>query len=169
MKRILLISDTHGYLDPKLIKHVEKADEVWHAGDIGSMHIPNTLETLKPFRAVYGNIDGVEIRSHYPENLSFDCEGLKVVITHIAGVPGKYPTRVKELLKSKNTGLFICGHSHILKVMYNQEFSLLHMNPGACGSHGFHQIKTALRFEIENGVVKNLAVIELGKRTSLPS
>ncbi len=166
---ILLISDTHGFLDPKLLKYIEQVDEVWHAGDIGSLEIIETIRSLKPLRAVYGNIDGPEIKPLCPENLNFECEGLRVVITHIAGVPGKYPVRVTQLLNSVKPGLFICGHSHILKVMYNETFSLLHMNPGACGVHGFHQVKTALRFEIKNAQIKKLAVIELGKRTSLPS
>lgn len=169
MKKILLISDTHGYLEPKLLKHIEYADEVWHAGDIGSLELCKNIEILKPFKAVYGNIDGSDLRAIYPENLRFECEGLPVLMTHIAGVPGKYPQRVKNLLMAQKTSLFICGHSHLLKVMHNSEFDLLHMNPGACGVHGFHLVKTALRFEIENGQLKNLAVIELGKRTSLTS
>ncbi|MBL7930737.1 MAG: metallophosphoesterase family protein [Bacteroidia bacterium] len=167
MKKILLISDTHGFLEPKLLKHIEYSDEVWHAGDIGSMDLCKSVEALKPFRAVHGNIDDAKIRSHYPENLHFECEGLKILMTHIAGIPGKYPLRVNKLLKENPSGLFICGHSHILKIMYNAEFGLLHVNPGACGVHGFHNVKTAVRFEIEKGEIKNLAVIELGKRTSL--
>lgn len=167
MKKILLISDTHGFLEPKLIKHIEYADEVWHAGDIGTIDLCKSIEDLKPFRAVYGNIDDAKIRLEYPENLYFECEGLKVLMTHIAGIPGKYPSRVNQLLRENSVGLFICGHSHILKIMYNTQFQLLHINPGACGIHGFHNVKTAVRFEIEKGEIKNLAVIELGKRTSL--
>lgn len=167
MKKILLISDTHGFLEPRLIKHIESADEVWHAGDIGTLDLCGRIEAIKPLRAVFGNIDDVKIRAQYPENLLFECEGLKVLITHIAGSPGKYPARVNQLLQKNPVGLFICGHSHILKIMYNPQFKLLHINPGACGVHGFHNVKTAVRFEIENGETKNMAVIELGKRTSL--
>ncbi len=115
---------------------------------------------------MFGNADGADVRERYPETLLFDCESLKVTMTHIGGYPGKYPAKIKQTLIDKRPGLFICGHSHILKVMYDQELSLLHMNPGACGTHGFHQVKTLLRFEVEGAEVKNLAVIELGKRTS---
>lgn len=169
MKKILLISDTHNYLDKGLIKHIEAADEVWHAGDIGEIKLCREIEKIKPVRAVFGNIDGPDIRAIFPENLVFNCEQIRVAITHIAGSPGKYPSRVKELLLRSRPKLFICGHSHILKVMYDKEFGLLYMNPGACGVHGFHVKKTALRFEIEGTEIKNLAVIELGSRTSLTS
>jgi len=166
MKKILLLSDTHGYLDPKLSKHIEAADEVWHGGDIGTAALSDAIAGIKPFKAVYGNIDGQDLRITYPENLVFNCEGLKVLMTHIGGYPGKYPARIKELLKLHKPGLFICGHSHILKVMYDQQNELLHINPGAAGVQGFHQVKTAVKFEIEKGEIKNLAVIELGKRTA---
>lgn len=167
MKKILLISDTHSYLDPKLTKHIENADEVWHAGDIGTIQQCDELEKLKPLKAVYGNIDGQDIRKVYPENLVFECEGVKVFITHIGGYPGRYPAKIKQQLQEYKPNLFICGHSHILKVMFDKELDLLHINPGACGVHGFHVVKTAVRFEIEGIEIKNLAVIELGKRTSL--
>lgn len=167
MKKILLISDTHNFLDPKLTKHILEADEVWHAGDIGNIGLCLEIEKLKPLKAVFGNIDGQDIRKTYPENIEFNCEKLKVLITHIGGYPGKYPERIKKLLIESKPGVFICGHSHILKVMYDKDHQLLHMNPGACGVHGFHQVKTALRFEVEGIEIKNLAVIELGKRTSL--
>lgn len=167
MKKILLISDTHGYLDKKLFKHISEADEVWHAGDIGDVELSSEIEKLKPFKAVFGNIDGNALRSLYPENLIFDCEKVKVFMTHIGGYPTKYPARIKKELEEHKPAIFICGHSHILKVMYDQENELLHMNPGACGNHGFHIVKTALRFEIEGSEIKNLAVIELGNRTSL--
>ncbi|PBQ34118.1 YfcE family phosphodiesterase [Sphingobacteriaceae bacterium] len=169
MKKILLISDTHSYLDKSLLKHIEAADEVWHAGDIGTMELCKEIEKLKPFRAVFGNIDANDIRITYPENLIFDCEGVKVLMTHIGGYPGKYPARIKELIIKNRPNLFICGHSHILKVMYDKQYDLLHINPGACGVHGFHAVKTVVRFEIENTDIKNLAIIELGSRTSLPS
>lgn len=167
MKKILLISDTHNYLEPKLKKHILEADEVWHGGDIGRIVLCDGIAALKPFRAVFGNADGQDIRIAYPEHLFFDCEGVKVYMTHIGGYPGKYPAKIRDILKKEKPGLFICGHSHILKVMYDQELQLLHMNPGACGTHGFHTVKTALRFEIEGKEIKNLAVIELGNRTSL--
>lgn len=167
MKKILLISDTHSYLEPKLVKHIKEADEVWHAGDIGSIDLCLEIEKLKPFKAVHGNIDDNNIRITYPENLFFNCENLPVFITHIGGYPGKYPTKIKELIKENKPKLFICGHSHILKVMYDKDLEHLHINPGACGVHGFHKVKTAVRFEIEGTEIKNLAVIELGNRTSL--
>lgn len=167
MKKILLISDTHSFLEPKLIKHIQNADEVWHAGDIGNIDLCVEIEKYKPLRAVFGNIDGADIRKSYPENLIFTCEELKVFITHIGGYPGKFPAKIKTLLREHQPGLFICGHSHILKVMFDKELNLLHMNPGACGVHGFHLVKTALQFEIEGKEIKNLAVIELGQRTSL--
>jgi len=169
LKKILLISDTHSYLDKSLIKHIEAADEVWHAGDIGTTKLCIDIEKLKPFKAVFGNIDGNDIRITYPENLFFSCEDVKVFMTHIGGYPGKYPARIKELIQTHQPKLFICGHSHILKVMYDKHYGLLHINPGACGVHGFHHVKTAVRFEIEGSELKNLAIIELGSRTSLPS
>lgn len=167
LKKILLISDTHSYLDPKLIRHIQNADEVWHAGDIGVLGICTDIEKLKPLKAVFGNIDGPEIRAVYPENLVFDCGQVKVFITHIGGYPGKYPARIKALIREHRPKLFICGHSHILKVMFDKEHDLLHINPGACGVHGFHVVKTAVQFGIDGAEIKNLAVIELGKRTAL--
>ncbi|WP_317896821.1 metallophosphoesterase family protein [Aurantibacillus circumpalustris] len=169
MKKILLISDTHNYLDKGLIKHIEAADEIWHAGDIGTIEICDAIEKLKPLKAVFGNVDGNDIRVAYSENLFFDCENVKVFITHIGGYPGKYPTKIKQLILQHKPKLFICGHSHILKVMYDKELELLHINPGACGVHGFHTVKTIVKFEIEGAEIKNLAIIELGSRTSLTS
>ncbi len=165
MKKILLISDTHGYLDPRLFKYMKAADEVWHAGDIGGSELADEIAAIKPFRAVFGNIDGAALRSEYPENLIFECEKLKVLMTHIGGSPGKYPARVKSIINETKPGIFICGHSHILKVVYDKELSLLHMNPGAAGKQGFHQVRTALQFEIKDGAAQNLQVIELGKRS----
>jgi uncharacterized protein len=164
LKKILLISDTHSYLEPALLKHIHEADEVWHAGDIGDPEVCAAIEALKPLRAVRGNIDSPSLMSRYPEDLCFACEGVKVLITHIAGAPGKYPARVKQLLTEHRPKLFVCGHSHILKVQYDKGNEMLYMNPGACGTHGFHHIKTALRFEIEGADIKNLVIIELGKR-----
>lgn len=167
MKKILLISDTHNYLDPALIKHIVNADEVWHAGDIGEISLCNEITKLKPLKAVFGNIDGQDIRSTYAENEFFLCEQTKVFMTHIGGYPGKFSSNIKTLIKQQQPKLFICGHSHILKVQYDTELSVLCMNPGAAGIHGFHHVKTALRFEIEGSEIKNLAVIEFGSRTKL--
>lgn len=167
MKKIILISDTHNFLDPKLLKHIDFADEVWHAGDIGDIILCDEILKNKSLKAVYGNIDDDKIRSRYPENLIFNCEKVKVFMTHIGGYPGKYPSRIKKTLLENKPNLFICGHSHILKVMYDKEFNLLHINPGACGNHGFHNIKTAIKFEINNEEIKNLSIIELGNRNKI--
>jgi putative phosphoesterase len=164
LKKILLISDSHGWLDEKLIKHIKNCDEVWHAGDIGNIKFCKNIESLKPFKAVYGNIDGHDLRSQFGENECFSCEEVKVVMTHIGGSPGKYPARVKDLLNIHKPNIYIAGHSHILKVIYDHQFQLLHLNPGACGIQGFHQVKTALRFEINTKEIKNLEIVEFGKR-----
>lgn len=146
------------------MKHIQEADEIWHAGDIGNIELTDKLKSLKPLRAVYGNIDDVIVRKEFPKNLIFNCEDVKVFITHICGQPSNYLKEVKDIIKAEKPKLFICGHSHILKVMYQNEYDLLHMNPGACGIHGFHQVKTVLRFVIDGSDIKDLAVIELGKR-----
>lgn len=143
------------------------ADEVWHAGDIGDLSLIDRIEKIKPVRAVYGNIDNAELRLHHPLNQVFNCQKIKVVMTHIAGYPGRYSARVKELLDEHRPQLFICGHSHILKVMKDPKRGHIHMNPGAAGKHGFHQMRTLLRFEINGDTLQNLAVIELGKRGAL--
>jgi len=166
LKKILLISDTHGHLDPKLIKHINVCDEVWHAGDIGDLNVCEEIKKLKPLRAVWGNIDGQKARLDYKEHLIFNCEAVKVFITHIGGYPNKYNPAIKEMLIIEKPDLFICGHSHILKVMYDKSLNLLHMNPGSCGLSGFHLIKTVLTFEIENKEIKNLNVIELGPKAT---
>lgn len=165
MKKILLISDTHSYLEPRLNKYIESADEVWHAGDIGEITLCENISKTKPLKAVFGNIDGTDIRTAYPENLIFTCENIRILITHIGGYPGKYPTRIKHLITEHKPRVFICGHSHILKVMYDKEYDLLHINPGSCGMQGFHKVKTAVKFEIDKSEIKNLAIIELGSRT----
>ena len=164
MKKILLISDTHSHLDEALIKHINAADEVWHAGDIGNNEVTDKIKKLKPLRAVYGNIDDANARKEFPKNLIFNCEEVKVYITHICGQPTNYLKEVKDILLAEKPKLFICGHSHILKVMYQKKYDVLHMNPGACGVHGFHQVKTILRFVIDKDQIKDLAVIELGNR-----
>ena len=164
MKKILLLSDTHSYIDDRILHYAEQADEVWHAGDIGDLKVTDTLKKVKLLRAVYGNIDDAEARKEFPLNAVFECEGMKVWITHIGGYPGKYPTRIKEGFMLYKPDVFICGHSHILKVQYDKQYQCLTMNPGAAGTHGFHQMRTMLRFEIVNGKMQNLEVIELEKR-----
>ena len=167
MLRIGLLSDTHSYLNPAILTHFAECDEIWHAGDIGSVEVADALEAFRPLRAVYGNIDGGPLRRRYPENLHFSCEGVKVFLTHIGGYPGKYPARIKEIFRTEQPDLFICGHSHILKVMPDPVFHLLHINPGACGREGFHKISTVVRFSLEAGRVKDLEVVELGLRGKL--
>ncbi|TQD33644.1 metallophosphoesterase family protein [Haloflavibacter putidus] len=164
MKKILLLSDTHSYLDNRILSYARQADEIWHAGDIGNTKVTDALKKIKPLRAVYGNIDDHEVRKEFPLNNRFMCEAVDVWITHIGGYPGKYSPAVREKIKKNPPKLFICGHSHILKVMHDKNLNLLHMNPGACGKQGFHQVRTMLRFEIEGENIKNLEVIELGKR-----
>lgn len=167
VKRIGLLSDTHSVLDSKVLDYFAECDEIWHAGDIGNVEVADRLEAFKPFRAVYGNIDGANLRVRYPLDLRFECEGLDVLMTHIGGYPGKYQKRVRDILLQNPPKLFICGHSHILKIMPDKQFNLLHINPGACGNEGFHQIKTIVRFTMENAAIKDLEVIELGKRGAL--
>lgn len=164
MKKIGLISDTHGYLHPRVFHHFKEVDEIWHAGDIGSLDIAESLEDFKPLKAVYGNIDGTEIRKMFPKNLRFTIEGLEVWITHIGGYPNRYDQRVINEIKSRPPGLFICGHSHIIKAIPDKKLNLLHLNPGAAGKVGFHQVLSLMRFDIEQGQVKNLELIELEKR-----
>lgn len=164
MKKILLLSDTHGYLDPAIEKHVRAADEVWHAGDIGDTAVTDQLKEWKALRAVYGNIDGKELRAEFPKYNSFEVEGLKVLMTHIGGYPGRYAPDARAKIQYYRPNLFICGHSHILKVMPDKKYHLLAMNPGACGNHGFHKVKTLIRFQINFGKIEKPEVIELGRR-----
>ncbi len=151
-------------MDKRILHFASQADEVWHAGDIGDLAVTDALAAVKPLRAVYGNIDDHKARNTFPLDLRFTCEGLKVWITHIGGYPGKYPARVKQEMEHQAPDIFITGHSHILKVQWDKNFSLLHMNPGACGKSGFHQMRTMLRFDIDAKEIKNLEVIELGLR-----
>ena len=164
MTKILLLSDTHGHIDEAILKYVKQADEVWHAGDIGSFEVTDTIEKIKPLRGVFGNIDDHIIQKEFPLHQRFMCEGVDVWITHIGGYPPKYNSKVIKEIKANPPKLFICGHSHILKVMWDKQLQLLHMNPGACGKHGFHQVRTLLRFVIDGKDIKALEVIELGKR-----
>ena len=163
--RIGLLSDTHGFLDHQVFTYLEQCDEIWHAGDIGNSAVADALVKWKPLRAVFGNVDGGELRTRFPEDLYFNCEGLKVWMTHIGGSPPKYNPRVRKLLPSVMPDIFICGHSHILKVGRDAVHNnLLFLNPGAAGNHGFHVMKTILRFDILDGSVNNLEVVDLGKR-----
>ena len=164
MIKILLLSDTHSHIDDTIVKYVNQADEVWHAGDIGSLVVTDTIKSLKPLRAVFGNIDDDKARMEFPLNNRFMCEGVDVWITHIGGYPGKYNQAIREELRANPPKLFICGHSHILKVQFDKSLNLLHMNPGAAGISGFHQIRTMLRFEIDGDKISNLEVIEIGKK-----
>lgn len=161
MKKICLLSDTHGYIDERILGYCASADEIWHAGDIGHSDVTEALSAIAPLRAVYGNIDGTELRGQFPEHQRFNCEGKDVWITHIGGYPTRYDRRVSAQIKADPPDLFICGHSHILKVMRDQKLGLLHMNPGAIGKHGFHQKRTMLRFAINKAKVKDLEVIEM--------
>ena len=160
MVKILLLSDTHSYIDEDILKYVKQADEVWHAGDIGDLKVTDAIKQLKPLRAVYGNIDDAKARSEFPEHNRFICEGVAVWITHIGGYPPNYNIRVREDLKLNPPRLFICGHSHILKVIPDKKLNLIHMNPGAVGKHGFHKARTMLRFTIDGKKIDNLEVIE---------
>ncbi|MFD1063959.1 metallophosphoesterase family protein [Winogradskyella litorisediminis] len=160
MKKILLLSDTHSHIDDNILKHVKQADEVWHAGDIGNLEVTDAIKKLKPLQAVYGNIDDAEARAEFPEHNRFMCENVDVWITHIGGYPPNYNNRVRDKLRQNPPRLFICGHSHILKVMPDKKLNLIHMNPGAVGKHGFHNVRTMLRFTIDGKKIDNLEVIE---------
>ena len=162
LKKILLLSDTHSHIDEAILKYVNLADEVWHAGDIGDILVTNTLQKHKPLRAVFGNIDDAKARLDFPLHNRFMCEGVDVWITHIGGYPGKYNPNIKEELQQNPPKLFICGHSHILKVQFDKKLNLLYMNPGACGKSGFHTVRTMLRFVIAGDKIKDLEIIELG-------
>ena len=164
MKKILLLSDTHGHIDDKILKYVHFADEVWHAGDIGKIEVTDILQKIKPLRAVFGNIDDAKARADFPLHNRFMCENVDVWITHIGGYPGKYNLNIREELNTNPPKLFICGHSHILKVQFDKKLNLLHMNPGAAGISGFHTIRTMLRFSIHEDKIQDLEIIELGKR-----
>lgn len=163
MTKILLLSDTHGYIDDAILKYVKQADEVWHAGDIGNLEVTDAIKALKPLRAVYGNIDDAKARTEFPENNRFMCEGVDVWITHIGGYPSRYDLRIRNQIYQNPPKLFICGHSHILKVMNDKQLNLLHMNPGAVGKHGFQKVRTMLRFTIDGDKIGNLEIIEFPK------
>jgi putative phosphoesterase len=161
MTKIGLISDTHSYLDEAVFKHFESCDEIWHAGDFGSIEVADKLAAFKPFKGVYGNIDSKEIRQMCPENLRFKCENVDVWMTHIGGYPDRYSPLVKPEIYSNPPQLFICGHSHILKVIYDKKISCLHINPGAAGKQGWQKVRTLMRFNIDDDKIKDLQIIEL--------
>ena len=160
MKKILLISDTHGYIDDRIIQYAKQSDETWHAGDIGELKVTDELKKVTTVRAVHGNIDNNKIRAEYPENLRFQIEEMKIWITHIGGYPNKYNQRIRQEIDSNPPDIFICGHSHILKIINDKKLDLLHINPGAIGKHGFHHVRTMIRFEIMKSKIQNLEVIE---------
>jgi putative phosphoesterase len=164
MKKILLLSDTHSHIDETILKYVKLSDEVWHAGDIGDLKVTDTIQKLKPLRAVFGNIDNHEARLEFPLNNRFLCEGVEVLLTHIGGYPGKYSPAIREEITTNPPKLFICGHSHILKVIFDKKLNCLHMNPGAAGISGFHQKRTMLRFEIDGDKIQSLEIIEIGDK-----
>lgn len=164
MKKIGLLSDTHGYLDPKVFEYFAEVDEIWHAGDVGGLEIIDTLEGFKPLRAVYGNIDGHEVRAALPKDEVFMCEGMKIYMTHIGGKPYRYNRDAHAIMLKERPNVFICGHSHILLVQFDKKINALWLNPGACGYKGFHKVKTLLRFEVHGNEMKNMEVIEIGPR-----
>jgi len=163
LKKILLLSDTHSHLDEKILKYCKSVDEVWHAGDVGDIQIIDKINELKPVKGVYGNIDNHEIRKVLPLDCKFKCEEINVWITHIGGYPNRYTKRIKDELKSNNVDLLIFGHSHILKIIFDKKFDLLHINPGAIGKHGFHKKRTMVRFEINKNKIENLEIIEFDR------
>lgn len=167
LTRIGLISDTHGYLDPTVAQHFAQCDEIWHAGDIGDLALIEKLAEIKPVKAVFGNIDDHDMQLRYPEDLWLDVEGLLILITHIAGAPPHYNPRLKRILKQKSPDILICGHSHILKIMRDKERNLVFINPGAAGQQGFHHMRTLVRFTLHEKEIKDMEVIELGKRGTL--
>ena len=166
MKQIVLISDTHYTLDERCFKYLKEADEIWHAGDIGNLSVINKMESFATIRCVWGNIDNNLIRSNFKETLCFRCEKVKVLITHIGGYPGKYNKEILPIIEKERPNLFISGHSHILKVIYDKKYELLHMNPGAIGDYGVHKVKTILVFKIIGNKIQDLNIIEFSRNKS---
>ena len=164
MLKIGLLSDTHHFLDEAIFRHFDSCDEIWHAGDFGTAELAGQLAAFKPLRGVYGNIDGQDIRTDYPEKLRWQSEAVSVFMIHIGGYPPRYNPAVKKELLAHTPQLLICGHSHILKIMYDEKLQCLHMNPGAAGRQGWHQVRTLIRFTIDGPAMKDCEVIELGKR-----
>lgn len=164
MTKILLLSDTHSHMDERILDYAKSVDEIWHAGDFGNMNVVEYLEKVNTLRGVYGNIDDAKIRATFPEILRFTCEEVEVLMIHIGGYPERYSAKTKTELKKKKAQLFISGHSHILKVMFDKKNHLLHLNPGAAGKYGWHKMRTMLRFSIDGNEIKDLEVIELGRK-----
>ncbi len=164
MTKILLLSDSHSYIDDRILEYAQHADEIWHGGDFGSMEVIEQLEKIKPLKGVYGNIDNAKIRSEFPEVNRFSCENVEVLMIHIGGYPGKYTPLTQKEISEKAPNLFISGHSHILKAMFDQKNNLLHLNPGACGKQGWHKMRTMMRFVIDDTEIKDLEIIELGPK-----
>ncbi|EMR03183.1 metallophosphoesterase family protein [Cesiribacter andamanensis] len=165
--QIGLLSDTHGHMDERILHHLQDCDEIWHAGDIGALSVTEALQQLAPLRAVWGNIDGREIRQQFPEHQHFVLEGVKIWMTHIGGTPPRFNPAIRPVLKQEKPQLFVCGHSHILRVVQDPGFEVLYLNPGAAGRHGFHKMRTLLRFRLEHGGIKDMQAIELGARARL--
>ena len=163
MTKITLLSDSHSEISDDVIKYLENSDEIWHAGDIGNYKVIEKLKKIKPLRAVFGNIDGIEIRKEFKEYERFFCENVEVLMTHIAGNPTKYTPEISQIIKNNPPKLLICGHSHILKVMFDKKNNILFMNPGAIGKYGFHQVRTLLQFTIHQDKIENLQVVEFKK------
>ncbi len=163
MKTIGLLSDTHSHISAKMLDFFNNVDEIWHAGDIGNMDIVNQLQTIKPLKAVYGNIDDHKIRQEFPEIMEFACENISVLMIHIGGYPGKYEKKVRSILNAKPFDLFISGHSHILKVIYDKKYDMMHINPGAAGKIGFHKVRTAVKFNVDGKELKNLQIFEMDR------
>ena len=164
MRRIGLLSDTHAWIDPGIMDYFKDCDEEWHCGDIGDIKVARKMEAAFDFTAVYGNVDDYRIRQMYPETKIFMCEGVKVVMKHIGGYPGKYAPGVRTLLQREHPRLFLCGHSHILKVMYDKNLECLCMNPGAAGRYGFHIVRTAMKFIIDGTDIRNLEIAEYSRK-----
>jgi putative phosphoesterase len=163
LKTIGLLSDTHSDISDKILDFFSNVNEIWHAGDIGSMDVVNQLQAIKPLKAVYGNIDDYKIRQEFPEIMEFMCESIAVLMIHIGGYPGKYEKKVIDILKTKSFDLFISGHSHILKVIYDKKYEMMHINPGAAGKNGFHNVRTAVKFNIDGKELKNLQIFEMDR------
>lgn len=164
MTRIGLISDTHSYLDEAVFKHFENCDEIWHAGDFGNVAVAKKLAAFRPMKGVYGNVDGYDVRSEYPEVMQWKCEEVEVLMIHIGGYPGRYSPLARLEMKKVRPALFISGHSHILKVIYDKDKDCLHINPGAAGKEGWHKVRTIVLFDIDKKEIKNCRIVELGKR-----
>jgi uncharacterized protein len=164
--RIGLISDTHGYMDDRILNYFMSCDEIWHAGDIGDLEVADKLAAINTFRGVHGNIDDISIRLKYPEDQIFEVNKMKIWITHIGGLPTNYNQKIRKKLAEINPDIFICGHSHIVRIVPDKTLNLLYINPGAAGHQGFHKIRTIVRFTIDDGQIRDLQVIELGERGS---